>query len=228
MDFFFRVFCIFEQMIADEIREKLQDIIRGALHEGAADRCSTERDFLIKSFGTDPTVKSEFESRAIIKEKQADFLISHAKETDLLLDSVPPGSEYLTKGGESMVYLAADKLNIIKVNDAIYYATWTEYFNSLVIHNLLFPNTAYSLLGFIEKAGNLFAVLKQPFIEGEQAKLEDIRELLTFNGFVNTRRQDYYNKEFGLVLEDMHDENVIAKDGILFFIDTVFYVMGDK
>ncbi len=213
-------------MIADEIREKLQNIVRGARLEGAADRCSTVRNLLIQGFGTDPTVKSEFENRAIIKEKQANFLISHAKETGLFLDSVPSGSEYLTKGGESMVYLAADKLNIIKVNDAIYYATWTEYFNSLVVHNLLFPNTKYSLMGFTGNAGNWSAVLRQPFIEGEQAKLDDIRELLTFNGFVNRRRQDYFNEEFGLVLEDMHDENVIARQDVLFFIDTVFYIMA--
>src|SRR5882762_8189368 len=112
------------------------------------------------------------------------------------------------EGGESEVYLAADKLNAIKVNNAIYYATWTEYFNSLVIHNLLFPNTAYSFLGFMENIGSLCVMLQQPFIEGGQADLKDIKELLTFNGFVNTKRQDYYNKEFGLILEDMHDENV--------------------
>jgi len=47
-------------------------------------------------------------------------------------------------------------------------------------------------------------------------------------GFENTRRQDYYNKEFGLELEDMHDENVIVKDDLLFFIDTVFYIMERK
>ena len=32
------------------------------------------------------------------------------------------------------------------------------------------------------------------------------------------------NQEFGLILEDMHDENVIAKDNLLFLIDTVFYI----
>ncbi len=213
-------------MIADEIREKLQNIVKGARLEGAADRCSAVRDFLIEGFGTDPTVKGEFESRAIIKKKQADFLISYAEETGLLLNFMPPGSEYLTRGGESMIYLAADRLNIIKVNDAIYYATWAEYFSSLVIHNLLFPNTAYTLIGFIGNTSSLSAVLEQPFIEGEQAKLDDIRELLTFNGFTNKRRQDYFNEEFGLVLEDMHDENVIARQDILFFIDTVFYIMG--
>lgn len=213
-------------MIADEIREKLQNIVRGARLEGAADRCSTIRDFLIKGFGADPTVKSEFESRAIVKEKQASFLKSYAKEKGLWLDSLQTGNDYLTSGGESKIYLAANKLNVIKVNDAIYYATWTEYLNSLVIHNLLFPNTQYSLLGFMENDGNLSAVLQQPFIEGEQAQLEEISEFLTFNGFANIKRQDYYNKEFGLLLEDMHDENVIAKADVLFFIDTVFYIMN--
>lgn len=144
------------------------------------------------------------------------------------MDSLPPNCEYITHGGESEVYLAPDKLNVIKVNDAIYYATWTEYFNSLVIHNLLFPNTAYLLLGFINSKERFCIVLQQPFIEGEQAELESIQELLTYNDFENTKRQDYYNKEFGLLLEDMHDENVIAKDDVLFFIDTVFYIMKNK
>jgi hypothetical protein len=221
-------FVIFEQMIADEIREKLQNIVRGARLEGQGDHCTKIRNLLVESFGTSPTVKKEFESRAILKEKQADFLRSHAKKTGQWLPTVPSGSLYVTRGGESQVYFAGDKLNVIKVNDAIYYATWAEYLNSIVIHNLLFPNTAYSLLGFMENEGSLCAILQQPYVEGEQAELDDIKELLIFNGFENTKRQDYYNKEFGLVLEDMHDENVIARDGILFFIDTVFYVMGDK
>lgn len=67
--------------------------------------------------------------------------------------------------------------------------------------------------------------MQQPFIEGEQAGLDDIKELLSYNGFENTKRQDYYNSEYGLVMEDMHDENVIAKDNLLFFIDTVIYLM---
>lgn len=215
-------------MISDEIRQKLQDIVRGACPEKPADRCSKIRNDLVKSFGADPTVKSQFESRAVIKEEQAEFLITLAKESGLWLAFLPVGTEYLTRGGESKIYLDPDKLSLIKVNDAVYYATWLEFFTSIVIHNFLFPQTAYSLIGFIEDASNLCAVLRQPYIEGEQARLEDIKEILTFNGFVNTRRQDYFNKEFGLALEDMHDENVIARQDVLFFIDTVFYIMESK
>jgi len=81
------------------------------------------------------------------------------------------------------------------------------------------------MLGFTSIDNQLFAVLEQRYVQGEQAGLPDIRELLTFNGFENTRRQDYYNSEFGLLLEDMHDENVIARNNLLFFIDTVFYII---
>ncbi|WP_424369100.1 hypothetical protein [Moheibacter sp.] len=28
----------------------------------------------------------------------------------------------------------------------------------------------------------------------------------------------------GLIFEDLHDENVISNNGILYFIDTVFYL----
>lgn len=76
--------------------------------------------------------------------------------------------DYLTEGGESKVYLNPDQLSVIKLNDAAYYATWLEYFNSLVIHNLLSPDTAYTFLGFIQKQDVLFAVLKQTFVASDE------------------------------------------------------------
>jgi hypothetical protein len=122
-------------MISNEIREQLQDIVRGACLQGTADRCSTVRNLLIEGFGADPTVKSQFESRAVVKEKQNTFLKSYAERSGMQLASFPPKTQYLTRGGESKVFLDEDRLNVIKVNDGIYSATWTEYFTSLVLHN---------------------------------------------------------------------------------------------
>jgi hypothetical protein len=216
-------------MISDEIRKKLQNIVGGNDIEGEADHCTTIRNLFNKSFGSNPTVKSEFESRSILKEEQASFLKIHSKKLGLWLPALENGAKFLTRGGESEIYLAPDHRNVFKINDAIYYATWTEFLNSLVIHNILFPNTKYELIGFmLGKDGQLCAVLKQPFIQGEQADLGDISEHLIFNGFQNIKRQDYFNKELGLALEDMHDENVIACADVLFFIDTVFYIMGSE
>jgi hypothetical protein len=37
-----------------------------------------------------------------------------------------------------------------------------------------------------------------------------------------------YNEELNLILEDLHDENVLTQDGMLYFIDTVFYINSPK
>jgi hypothetical protein len=69
--------------------------------------------------------------------------------------------------------------------------------------------------------------VQQPFIVADgMADLDDIRTFLEYNGFQNTKRQDYFNAAYGLILEDMHDENVIANSEKLFFIDTVFYIVS--
>lgn len=44
------------------------------------------------------------------------------------------------------------------------------------------------------------------------------------NGFINSRNNDYFNPELGIILEDLHDENVLTRNNILYFIDTVFYL----
>lgn len=44
------------------------------------------------------------------------------------------------------------------------------------------------------------------------------------NGFENIRNIDYYDPDLGIILEDLHDENVLTQNDILYFIDTVFYI----
>jgi len=214
-------------MYSDETKSILEHIIRGSLIEGNSDHCTTIRNYLCTSFGTSTTVKKDFESKLLIKKEQESSLRNYANTHQLWIDHLP--GQYLTRGGESQVYLNAETSQVIKVNDAVYYATWLEYFNSLVLHNLIFKDTAYTFIGFIDIENVLHAVIEQPFIIADgQAELDDIRFFLAYNGFQNTRRQDYFNKEYGLILEDMHDENVILKSNKLFFIDTVFYIVADK
>lgn len=210
-------------MYNDETKRKLENIIRGSLIIGTEDNCTAVRNFLSSGFSTSTTVKRNFESNLLIKKKQESELRSFATTRQLCVTHLP--EQYLTRGGESQVYLDVESTHVVKINDAIYYATWLEFFNSLLLHNLIFEDTAYNFLGFIDVDNILHAVLRQPFIIADgQAGLDDIRAFLEYNGFENTRRQDYFNKEYNLILEDMHDENVILKSEKLFFIDTVFYI----
>lgn len=99
-------------------------------------------------------------------------------------------------------------------------------FSIALLYITFFKDTAYTFLGFTLIEDSLFVVLKQPFIKSDSpVDLSDVKRLLAFNGFENTRRNDYYNKELGLILEDMHDENIISNSNKLFFIDTVFYTV---
>lgn len=185
-------------MLGDDVRQKLQHIVRGTVIETAQDRCTTTRNFLCSGYSTSTEVKTNFEGQLIIKEEQAERLKEYASVNGLWLQSLPENSQYLTKGGESKIYLDSDNRYVIKVNDAIYYATWLEYFNSLVLHNLIFSGTAYDFLGFINIDGNLHVVVKQRYITSDApVNLADISALLLSNGFVNTRRQDYFNAEYG-------------------------------
>ncbi|HMR84979.1 MAG TPA: hypothetical protein PKE30_17660 [Niabella sp.] len=214
-------------MFNDDTKRKLAHILNGSSIEGTADNCTAARNYLCAGFSTGKTVKKNFEGQLIIKKEQEHCLKEFAQGYNLWVNQLP--SHYLTRGGESQVYLEESGTHVIKTNDAVYYATWLEYFNSVMLHNLFFPDTAYNFLGFIKKADVLYAVVKQPFIIADgQARLQDIRSFLEYNGFENTKRQDYYHKEYGLILEDMHDENVIINTEKLFFIDTVFYIAANN
>lgn len=213
-------------MLPDDTRSKIENITAGVILEGQQDSCTAARNLLCRSYPTSRTVKKEFESQAIIKKKQAKDLEKFCTQHNLWVEQLPPKETFLTRGGEARVYLQEDKRHVIKLNDAIYYATWLEYLNSILLHNLFFPNTAYDLIGFAKEEETLLAVLIQPFVISDApVDLLDIKALLEYNGFKHTRRQDYENKQLGLILEDMHDENVIVNSDTLFFVDTVFYTV---
>ena len=214
-------------MLRDDTRKRLENIVKGNVLEGADNNCATARNLLCASFRTSTTVKKDFEGQSRVKKEQAEFLKHHCSLRKWWVPELPDEASFLTRGGEAKIYFASDHRSVIKVNDGIYYATWLEFFNSIVIHNLLFVDTTYTFLGFAEKDGALLAVLKQPFISSDASvDLEDVKKYLAFNGFQNTKRNDYFNREIGLILEDMHDENIIVNSNTLFFIDTVFYTVG--
>ena len=67
--------------------------------------------------------------------------------------------------------------------------------------------------------------MKQSYVEVSQStNLEEVKSFLSTNGFINNKNNDFYNPELGIILEDLHDENVLTRNNILYFIDTVFYL----
>lgn len=161
------------------------------------------------------------------KQQERESLIQFANQENLWLADINV-ENYVSQGAEQKVYLK-DGASVLKLNDAIYYASWIDYLHNLLLNNLFFPDTAYQLLGFFKELDVVYAVVEQPFIKAsEKTDLRLVKLFLENNGFRNTKNHDYYNADLGLILEDLHDENVLTQNGILFFIDTVFYIAPDK
>ena len=133
-------------------------------------------------------------------------------------------NNYVSEGAEQKVYLK-DSRSVIKLNDAIYYLLWVDYFINLLLNNYFFPDTAYNLSGFFENENIVYAVVEQSFINAtEKTDLKHVEQFMNSNGFQKIRNNDYFNSELGIILEDLHDENVLTNNEILYFIDTVFYL----
>ncbi len=122
-----------------------------------------------------------------------------------------------------------DGNSVLKTNNLGFYSgSWPDYLASLILHNFFFPDTAYELIGFAKKGMEILPVVKQPFVEKtSETDLGLVKEWLGNNGFKNTKNNDYYNAELDIILEDLHDENVLTKDGILYFVDTAFYIKAN-
>lgn len=162
------------------------------------------------------------EDEKYIKKQETKKLESYISDKNLWIDI--DLSQYVSEGAEQKVYLK-DTENVLKLNDSIYYNSWKDYLYNLLLHNYFFPDTAYDLIGFTKGNDILYAVVQQSYVSiTANTDLKQVKEFLTLNGFENNRNNDYINLELGIILEDLHDENVLTRNDILYFIDTVFYL----
>ena len=156
------------------------------------------------------------------KKQETKRLENYISEKNLWIDI--DLTQYVSEGAEQKVYLK-DTENVLKLNDSIYYNSWKDYLYNLLLHNYFFPDTAYDLIGFTKDNDILYAVVQQAYVSiTANTDLKQVKEFLALNGFENNRNNDYINLELGIILEDLHDENVLTRNEVLYFIHTVFYL----
>ena len=100
------------------------------------------------------------------KEEETKRLVRFAEENNLWIDNINIDL-YVSQGAEQKVYLK-DGSTVLKLNDAIYYASWIDYFHNLLLNNLFFPDTAYHLLGFYKDLDIFYAVVEQQFVKANE------------------------------------------------------------
>ena len=204
------------------IKNELYNIISGESKASDGAIIQTITNYLRKCKKTSGITKTEKHFKKQETEKLELFVSKHSlwfKSFDV--------SNYVSEGAEQRVYLK-DNQFVYKLNDSIYYESWVDYFNNLLLHNYFFPDTSYKLLGFFKEDNTLYSVIEQKFIKiTSPTNLNHVKKFMEANGFLNIRNNDYKNSELGIIIEDLHDENVLTKNGVLYFIDTVFYITED-
>lgn len=205
------------------LKNELQSIISGTGHVTKGTAIQAVAGYLRKS----KTASTNPQEKEFLKEQEAAALLKYAQSNHFIFTELDT-SRYLAEGAEQKVYLDIDGKHVTKLNDTIFYAKWEDYFNSLLLHNFFFPATAYELVGFCHDHDKLYAAVRQPYIISTEPTDESaIKELMLLNGFVNKKNSDYFNETLGIILEDLHDENVLTNNAVLFFVDTVFYLTKD-
>ena len=90
----------------------------------------------------------------------------------------------------------------------------------MLVHNELFPQTAYVLVGFTGYKGRtLYPLLAQRYIENaESAELADIEKYMRSLGFLKVDDWTYQNTD--IIISDLKPKNVLKdSDGDLYVID---------
>ena len=139
------------------------------------------------------------------------------------------------KGGqEHLVYFSEDGTRVFKANNLSFHETYLDFFHRLAVHNVEFPETAYTLEGFVEKNGKLMPVISQPAIKGRKATFEESHNNMIERGYEPIGTSDkpvsYRIPETDLIIRDVHGDNTRVKPtGEVFVIDPVIeHDLGTK
>lgn len=202
------------------IKHELQNIISGNESVGNGKVIQSITEYIRR----EKKAVSNLAEGKFDKKKETQILKGFISHSNLWYSGIDD-TKYIGEGAEQKIYEFFDPNFVLKLNDTIFYSFWEDYFNNLLIHNYFFPHLAYELLGFHEMESKLYAVVKQPFVKAtESTNLQNVSDFLKANGFVNKKHNDYFHPDLGIILEDLHDENVLTSDGVLQFIDTVFFL----
>jgi hypothetical protein len=132
-------------------------------------------------------------------------------------------AENRTAGTEHQVLLGnGDRVE--KRFTATYNDTWKNYLNRILLHNILFRDSAIRLEGFQEVpeitqdrngqewSPGFYAKISQPYARGKHVDLiKDLKPYMESLGFVSNGPMNYYHPEYGVHVSDMHPGNAYVE-----------------
>lgn len=150
---------------------------------------------------------------------------SIAKENGLWIDfcNISSLGTPLPSGVENDVYLSANGNFVYKVNNLMTSRSIIRLFDRLILHNTIFPQTAYELQGFTGFGnGSVYPVLRQNFIVYDrEATPIEIDTYMSALGFEKIEATKYVRDK--IEVSDLHPRNVLKDvDGDIFVVDAEF------
>jgi len=121
----------------NHLKNELQTIISGEGKIGSGTIIQTIACYLSDCQKTSKGTENEKH----FKKQEREKLESYISEKNLWVKNID-FSQYVSEGAEQKVYLK-DSEHVLKLNDAIYYNSWKDYFHNLLLHNYFFSDTAY-------------------------------------------------------------------------------------
>ena len=202
------------------LKDEIHKIIRGIGKIAEKGLIANAKTYLRNAI----TTKQDVENKKQTKRDEEKILKQFATENNLWINSL--GTRF--EGGYEQDVYFTEKINyVIKANTGVFYQTWSDYLNNLTMHNLFFPVTNYELIGFNNSDNEFKCVVKQPLVIADDIiDNKELKQFLERLGFKNIRNNDYFYPKFNIILEDLHDTNVLIYKDVPYFIDTVFYLKG--
>lgn len=134
------------------------------------------------------------------------------------------------EGGEHQVF--SDGGIAYKRNNLAFHTSYFEYFERLVMHNWLFPDTFYWFEGFMlvsedpDDEPQLRPVVSQKALLAVRgATRHEVETEIKRMGFIRRYEDNYVNPSQTIFIEDLHDQNVLVDStGDLLIFDPVIYL----
>ena len=133
------------------------------------------------------------------------------------------GTPFLS-GNENDTYLDRENAAVYKMNNLVNSKNLPELFKRIDLHNELFPQTKYELVGFtgFGNGGTIYPIYKQEYIDNaEFATPEEIGAYMQDLGFNKTGEAEYSNGD--ITISDLRPRNVLKDtEGDIYVIDADF------
>lgn len=164
------------------------------------------------------------------REAESERLVSIAKANGLYIpitDTEKLGAKISKRTGESVVYTDTEAGIVYKVKDPYAKSAMKagvepeDAIYEHIVHNLLFPETAYTFEGISDQFGEVRIILSQKFINtyGHPTKAQ-VEEALAARGLKPETRYSFGNDLVSVT--DVEGDNVLlGEDGTIYFIDPI-------